>query len=96
MHCILLPYLVLVSGVERDLSNFGGFLPHFLDWATAEFNALQQSRLRGITSHISLDDEDKMGKTILSRLSNYSIGLPNYCTESLENCSLLNLLWNKA
>lgn len=48
-------YLVLVSRVERDLRYFGGLLSHFLDRSAAQLDTLQQSRLGGVTRHISLE-----------------------------------------
>lgn len=55
---LLFTYLVLVSRVEWDLRYFGVFLSHFLDCSAAQLNTFQQSRLGGVTGHISLEEED--------------------------------------
>lgn len=55
---LLFAYLVLVGRVEGDLGYFGVFLSHLLDGSAAQLDTFQQSRLGGVTGHVSLWEED--------------------------------------
>lgn len=51
-------YLVLVGRVKWYFHHFGIPFPHLLDRTTAQFNAFQKCRLRGISCHSSLRKKD--------------------------------------
>lgn len=50
-------YLILIGGVEGDFGHFGVLFSHVPHGAAAQLDALQQSRFRGVTGHVSLQDQ---------------------------------------
>lgn len=61
--------LILVGGVEGDLGHLLVLVPHGFDGAAGQLNALQKGRLRGVASHLTLQD----GQRFLTSLEHSTV-----------------------
>lgn len=62
-------YLVLVGRVKWYFHHLGIPFSHLLDRTTAQFNAFQKCRLRGVSCHCSLRKENNYQSVHPSRLT---------------------------
>ena len=92
---LLAPYLVLVSGVERDLCNLVVLFSHFRDISAAQLDTLEQSRLRGVTGYVSLAEEDGERRTLITVVLLQSVWVyacycPSQVTTTWQRLLLMN------